>query len=92
MDAMEAMRVCLGPGVLLSYVLQGLFHPAHNVREVRIFSYSFCITGSHLLADRSIGMSITCCTWVLRMLSRPESLYPHDGPCMYVTTFSTIQR
>jgi len=25
--AIEAMRVTLGPGVLLSYVLQGLFHP-----------------------------------------------------------------
>ncbi|KAG1899481.1 armadillo-type protein [Suillus fuscotomentosus] len=34
MDAIEAMRVCLGPGVLLSYVLQGLFHPARKVREV----------------------------------------------------------
>jgi splicing factor 3B subunit 1 len=35
MDAIEAMRVTLGPGVLLSYVLQGLFHPARKVREVR---------------------------------------------------------
>ena len=34
MDAIEAMRVALGPGVLLSYVLQGLFHPARKVREV----------------------------------------------------------
>ncbi|KIM83122.1 hypothetical protein PILCRDRAFT_69948 [Piloderma croceum F 1598] len=34
MDAVEAMRVALGPGVLLSYVLQGLFHPARKVREV----------------------------------------------------------
>ncbi|KAJ8593868.1 ARM repeat-containing protein [Rhizopogon salebrosus TDB-379] len=34
MDAIEAMRVCLGPGILLSYVLQGLFHPARKVREV----------------------------------------------------------
>ncbi|KAF9052360.1 ARM repeat-containing protein [Hymenopellis radicata] len=29
-----AMRVTLGPGILLSYVLQGLFHPARKVREV----------------------------------------------------------
>jgi splicing factor 3B subunit 1 len=28
------MRVTLGPGILLSYVLQGLFHPARKVREV----------------------------------------------------------
>jgi len=68
MDAIEAMRVCLGPGVLLSYVLQGLFHPARKVREVRISSSSFCVIGSHLLADRSTGVSITRCTWVLRML------------------------
>lgn len=34
MEAVEAMRVTLGPGVLLSYVLQGLFHPARKVREV----------------------------------------------------------
>lgn len=34
MDAIEAMRVTLGPGVLLSYILQGLFHPARKVREV----------------------------------------------------------
>ena len=39
MDAIEAMRVTLGPGVLLNYVLQGLFHPARKVREVRI---DFC--------------------------------------------------
>jgi splicing factor 3B subunit 1 len=37
MDAIEAMRVTLGPGVLLSYVLQGLFHPARKVREVSSF-------------------------------------------------------
>ncbi|KAG8951862.1 Splicing factor 3B subunit 1 [Tulasnella sp. 424] len=34
MDAIEAMRVTLGPGVLLNYTLQGLFHPARKVREV----------------------------------------------------------
>ena len=34
MEAIEAMRVTLGPGVLLSYVLQGLFHAARKVREV----------------------------------------------------------
>jgi splicing factor 3B subunit 1 len=34
MGALEAMQVALGPGVLLSYLLQGLFHPARKVREV----------------------------------------------------------
>jgi splicing factor 3B subunit 1 len=28
------MRVGLGPGVLMSYILQGLVHPARKVREV----------------------------------------------------------
>ncbi|CAO1613555.1 unnamed protein product [Parajaminaea phylloscopi] len=32
-DAIEAMRVSLGPGVLLNYTLQGLFHAARKVRE-----------------------------------------------------------
>lgn len=42
MDALEAMRLGVGPGVVLSYVLQGLFHPARRVREVywRLFSKS----------------------------------------------------
>eukprot|EP01060_Flectonema_neradi_P038899 TRINITY_DN8319_c0_g4_i3.p1 TRINITY_DN8319_c0_g4~~TRINITY_DN8319_c0_g4_i3.p1 ORF type:complete len:1297 (+),score=261.91 TRINITY_DN8319_c0_g4_i3:83-3892(+) len=33
-EAIEACRVCLGPSVILMYVLQGLFHPARNVREI----------------------------------------------------------
>ena len=33
MDAIEGCRVALGSGVLLSYTLQGLFHPARKVRE-----------------------------------------------------------
>ena len=37
MDAIDAMRVTLGPGILLSYVLQGLFHPARKVREVCVY-------------------------------------------------------
>jgi splicing factor 3B subunit 1 len=33
-DAIEALRVSLGPGILVNYVLQGLFHPARRVREI----------------------------------------------------------
>lgn len=42
-DAIEAMRVAVGPGVVLLYTLQGLFHPARKVREVywRVVSVSF---------------------------------------------------
>eukprot|EP00271_Cylindrocystis_brebissonii_P023373 TRINITY_DN9672_c0_g1_i1.p1 TRINITY_DN9672_c0_g1~~TRINITY_DN9672_c0_g1_i1.p1 ORF type:complete len:1296 (+),score=272.86 TRINITY_DN9672_c0_g1_i1:282-4169(+) len=33
-EAIEGMRVALGPAAILSYCLQGLFHPARKVREV----------------------------------------------------------
>jgi splicing factor 3B subunit 1 len=34
MDSIEGLRLALGPGIILSYCLQGLFHPARRVREV----------------------------------------------------------
>lgn len=39
LDAIEAMRVALGPGIVLNHVLQGLWHPARRVREVRLFPH-----------------------------------------------------
>jgi splicing factor 3B subunit 1 len=45
-DAIEAMRVTLGPGVLLSYVLQGLFHPARKVCEVYWHVYNALYLGA----------------------------------------------
>jgi len=33
-EAIEGMRVALGPSIVLNYTLQGLFHPARKVREV----------------------------------------------------------
>ncbi|KAJ9456807.1 U2 snRNP component prp10 [Diplonema papillatum] len=33
-EAIEACRVCLGPGVMMFYLMQGLFHPARMVREI----------------------------------------------------------
>eukprot|EP00918_Siedleckia_nematoides_P087751 GHVU01192917.1.p1 GENE.GHVU01192917.1~~GHVU01192917.1.p1 ORF type:complete len:523 (+),score=94.66 GHVU01192917.1:1-1569(+) len=33
-DAIDGFRVSLGPGPVLQYLLQGLFHPARKVREV----------------------------------------------------------
>lgn len=43
MDAIESMRIALGPGVLLNYSLQGLFHPARKVREpfCRIYNTNY---------------------------------------------------
>lgn len=46
MDAIEAMRVTLGPGVLLNYTLQGLFHPARKVREVYWRIYNMLYLGA----------------------------------------------
>ncbi|RSH86229.1 U2 snRNP component prp10 [Apiotrichum porosum] len=46
MDAIEAMRIGLGPGVVLSYVLQGLYHPARRVREVYWRMYNTLILGA----------------------------------------------
>lgn len=46
LDAIEAMRVALGPGILLNYVLQGLWHPARRVREVFWQIYSSLYMGS----------------------------------------------
>lgn len=34
MEAIEGIRVALGPATILQYTLQGLFHPARKVREV----------------------------------------------------------
>ncbi|EME27814.1 splicing factor 3B subunit 1 [Galdieria sulphuraria] len=34
MFAIQGCQVCLGPGLILYYSLQGLFHPARKVREV----------------------------------------------------------
>ena len=51
MAALEAMRVSLGPGVVLSYVLQGLFHPARRVREVywRVYNALYVGAGDALV-------------------------------------------
>lgn len=58
MDALEAMRLGVGPGVVLSYVLQGLYHPARRVREVywRLFSEfipSYCFLLSMMLIPQT---------------------------------------
>ena len=45
-DAMEGLRVALGPGRLLQYTLQGLFHPATKMREVYWKIYNMLYIGS----------------------------------------------
>jgi splicing factor 3B subunit 1 len=34
MDAVGGLAVALGPAKMMSYLLQGMFHPARKVREV----------------------------------------------------------
>jgi splicing factor 3B subunit 1 len=46
MGAVDACRVALGPGVVLGYVLQGLFHPARRVREVYWKVYNSLYVGA----------------------------------------------
>lgn len=46
MEAIEGMRVTVGPTKLLQYTLQGLFHPARKVREVYWKIYNNLYIGS----------------------------------------------
>jgi splicing factor 3B subunit 1 len=46
MEAVEGMRISLGPGNVLLYALQGLFHPARRVREVYWRVYNMLYMGS----------------------------------------------
>lgn len=39
-DAISGIRTALGPGVLMNYLLQGLFHPAQKVRNVYLKLYN----------------------------------------------------
>ena len=44
--AIEGLRQALGPGVMLAYLLQGLFHPARRVRETYWRLYNSLYVGS----------------------------------------------
>ena len=44
--AVEALRLALGPGVMLSYLVQGLFHPARRVRETYWRLYNSLYVGN----------------------------------------------
>ncbi|KAJ2747899.1 U2 snRNP component prp10 [Coemansia sp. BCRC 34301] len=52
LEAIESSRLCLGPGRILQYTLQGLFHPARKVREVywRIYNMTFVAAQPALVA------------------------------------------
>lgn len=46
MEAIEGMRISVGPSAVLNYTLQGLFHPARKVREVYWKIYNSLYIGS----------------------------------------------
>ncbi len=46
MEAIEALKLGLGPSVILNYTLQGLFHPARKVREAYWKMYNTLYIGS----------------------------------------------
>ena len=33
-EAVEAIKLSVGPGIVLMYVIQGLWHPARRIRQV----------------------------------------------------------
>eukprot|EP00727_Mastigamoeba_balamuthi_P004104 m51a1_g13691 putative splicing factor 3b subunit 1-like (152) ;mRNA; r:1190-1645 len=45
-EAVEGMRVALGPATVLLYVVQGLFHPARKVRNIYWRVYNNLYIGS----------------------------------------------
>lgn len=46
LEAVEAIRLSVGPGIVLMYVLQGLWHPARRVRQVYWRIYNMLYVGS----------------------------------------------
>ncbi|KAJ3042749.1 Splicing factor 3B subunit 1 [Rhizophlyctis rosea] len=46
MEAIDGLRVALGPSLILSYLLQGMFHPARRVREIYWKIYNNLYIGS----------------------------------------------
>lgn len=51
MDALDTMRLTLGPGILMQYILSGLFHPARKVRSQywRVYNNMVIYSGDALV-------------------------------------------
>ncbi|KAJ4897290.1 hypothetical protein Rs2_24084 [Raphanus sativus] len=69
MEAIEAMRVALGPTVILNYCLQGLFHPARKVREVYWKIYNTLYIGAQ---DTLVAAYPVLGDEQINVYSRPE--------------------
>ncbi|KWU47309.1 small nuclear ribonucleo protein [Rhodotorula sp. JG-1b] len=76
LDAIEAMRVALGPGVVLAHILQGLFHPARKVREVYWHVYNSLYMGAQ---DALVAFYPT-----LEGLSDERNVYERDSLMMWI--------
>lgn len=46
MEGLEGLRVGLGPGIIMMYLFQGLFHPARRVRDIYWKIYNLLYIGS----------------------------------------------
>ncbi len=46
LEAVEGIRCSVGPGIVLMYVLQGLWHPARKVRHIFWRVYNMLYVGS----------------------------------------------
>jgi len=51
MDAIDSMRVTLGPGIVYQYIINGLFHPAKKVRSQfwRVYNNLIIYSGDQLV-------------------------------------------
>jgi splicing factor 3B subunit 1 len=45
-EAIDSLRLAAGPGIVLQYLLQGLFHPARRVREIYWQLYNNLLIGA----------------------------------------------
>ncbi len=46
LEAIEAIKLAVGPGIILNYIIQGLWHPARRVRQVYWRIYNMIYVGS----------------------------------------------
>jgi len=94
LEGVEGLRVALGPGRILSYTLQGLFHPARRVRDVywKIFNNMYLGAQDALVAaypdldDKPEDMR------VVSIPSKPEDDNRNQPPEPSTEVFITASR
>lgn len=61
-DAIEGLRVAIGPTTVLQYCLQGLFHPARKVRNIywKIFNALYIGSQEALIPSYPRPVASTC--------------------------------